>query len=478
MTDSHPQRVLSNALPKIVWVLSGGIISRLASGLATIVVLYFLTAAEYGELTTVLFWGLLISLLAGAGLSDLIVKMRFETVTVDARAQLLNAWAVAVFVGSAATVLIYFGLIRGAFSPAGTMFYLFCGTASVFAAMVMIAQAALRADGRAIEMAQLMIGTSVATSGGLVLFAWYGSDMIVLGQWYLASSALAFLLHVVVLLQFELVGIARIKLCGLRDSLTRSLSFGLVHLHMLMLPIVSGTLVLYLCGEDAAGSYNLIIALFLAGTNIGVVLDQMFYPVLIASNCDRSRRATSYLVLSLFVSLPAIILFCLNGQSLAHAIFPEKYTYVPQLIVALGVLIPLRFTNGCLVVSLRIQGRNSVSVRAYGAAILCLLGFAFAFDQLGANPVSPLQIMILLFGVECLAFSLMIRPSYNQFDLPKALKRITQLGLMTLFASTISVLVFRYSGSFDYSILAAAIAYCTTAYLTGVFSKSMLDLRH
>jgi O-antigen/teichoic acid export membrane protein len=478
MTDSHPQRVLSNALPKIVWVLSGGIISRLASGLATIVVLYFLTAAEYGELTTVLFWGLLISLLAGAGLSDLIVKMRFETITIDARAQLLNAWGVAVFVGSAATVLIYFALIRGAFSAAGTMFYLFCGAASVFAAMIMIAQAALRADGRAIEMAQLMIGTSVTTSGGLVLFAWYGSDMIVLGQWYLASSAIGFLFHILVLRHFGLVGIALVKLDSLRDSLARSLSFGLVHLHMLMLPIVSGTLVLYLCGEDAAGSYNLIIALFLASTNIGVVLDQVFYPVLIAGSRDRSRRATSYLVLSLFISLPTIVLFCLNGQSLAQVIFPGKYTYVPQLIVILGVLIPLRFANGCMVVSLRIQGLQAVSIRAYGAAILCVIGLAFGVDQWGADPISPIQIMIILLGAECLASCLMIGPARGQFDERQASIGVAQLGFVTLFASITSLLIISYAGSLGYGILAAAIVYCAAAYFSRIISKTIVDLRN
>lgn len=467
ISEPSQMGVLENPLRKIVWMLFGGVTFRLASGLATIVIASFLNASAYGEMMNAVFWALLVGMIAGAGLSDLIVKNRFDPLAEDTATQVLHAWVLACAIGATMIALFYVILIRGNFSPQGATFFLLCCASSIFTALNLIAQGALRAAGHMIALARILTVTAVAINAGLVFLAWYTRDIVILGEWYLLSFFGAFLLHFVVLRFFGLTGLRRVKTGILLNTFMQSLPFGIVQLLMLLLPILSATFVLRLLGSEAAGSYNLIIALYLAAANISTVLDHVFYPMLVASAPDLSKRATSYFVISLFISLPAIALFGYYGPNLAHAIFDEKYLFISELIVLLGVLVPLRFANRCLTVFLRLKGKQRVSVVAYGLATVGLFSltmFVWYWDQ---ETPSVMTIASFLLIAEVSAFCILLVNSYTFFDANQIAVEGRGLLRMVLISASVIIALDRI-GLPHWSVLTiGAVIYCGIAYISG-----------
>lgn len=476
MSDSDQATALSSPVTKIAWMLSGGIIARLASGISTVVIIYFLEAAEYGELATSLFWSVLISVFAGAGLSDLIVKKRFHETT-DTSLQVLHAWVITFVLSALAAGTVYVLLIAPSFSEAGKTLFICCSVAALFAAMAFVAQGGLRAEGHTVSVARLIMITTLLTSLGLIVFAWATGNIRTLGYWYMMGFSVALFAHLIVLKHFNLLRFRAIDVTATRKMLSQSLPFGMVQMLMLSLPILSGSLVLVTFGDDIAGSYNVIIALFLAAGSIATALDQAVYPMLVASSGNRARPATGYISLSLFLSLPAIFLFCIYGPDLVGIAFPDRYSYLDQFIIPLGILIPLRFVNRGLSVMLRLRGMQYVSVTGYIVAIAMLFLATVLSGLWAPYETQPVHHLYFFIGAEVFTFVLMVAFTYSYFD--RLSFWVAGQGLAKLLSISMAVvLLARYSDlAAGLAFVLTAFAYLISAYFVKYISQTLTLLQ-
>lgn len=473
MSKPGQQAVLSNPTAKVIWMLSGGIVSRLASGSATIVLIYFLDAAAYGELAISLFWAFMISVFAGAGLSDLLVKQKFESFS-SVPQQLMHAWIIAFGLTLVAASVVYALLIASSFSQAGKALFIYCNAATFFAATALIAQGSLRAEGHTVTVARLIMFTGLWTSVGLVVVAWATSKLSIIGYCYLAGFSSAFAVHLIILNRHNLIQAAPLNPEMLRAMFKSAMPFNTVQFLMLALPVLSGTLVLIYYGEETAGSYNVVLALFLAAGSIATALDQAIYPMFAASAEGHARRAVGYLSLSLFLSLPAVYLFSICGPDLVQFVFPSRYSNLEHFIVPLGIMIPLRFMNRSFSVLLRLDSKQHITIIAYlaGIAALVLASIMGSGDAFG-----PGQYFYYFICAEIVACCIMCAYVYRLFDGREFLIMARSLIAILAVSTFVTFCSAKAGLTAAVVLLLTALGYLFAAYVCGYFGYAR-DVLH
>ncbi|WP_189438721.1 hypothetical protein [Pseudovibrio japonicus] len=390
--------LLSSPGTKLTWLFLGSVVFRVVSALTTIMLIYFLTAGNYGELMTVVFWSQLIGLVSSAGLADLIIKRRSMYSMPDTATQVLHAWAIAIILGATLVFFLYVTLLRSTLSQeANTVFFL-CASSSIFLAMNYISQGAMRSSGKVITQAQMLIAAALVTNSGLVFIAWKYQSLLFLGYWYLVALSILFLVNMAILVHYGLFGIRKFTVAFLARMLQQTLPYGIVQVLYLLLPILSSTIVLVHFGKDVAGSNNVVMALFMAAANIALILDHAFFPMLSVAVRGRGHLCSAYFLMSIFLSLPALALFGFHGDWIA-SIFPAGYTSVNSIIIVLAFLIPIRFGSQCLSVVIRLGGSQRITILSLCAAVslLGMYGLCMRYIPTFSEKVeSPAMVLLLV----------------------------------------------------------------------------------
>lgn len=372
-TSETRKRLTEKVGAKLGWMLLAGITFRLLSGLTTILMSYFLMPNAYAEFMTGVYWCLLITLISQAGLADLLVRQRLQITFATAQETLTQALVLVILVGLIVVVLVYGIVISARFSPEGHVFFALSALAAIITALNTVSQGAMRAEGWAILQARLLLATAVLVNFGLMGLAYIWGDIVVLGAWYLAAFLCLNIAHIFALVRLGLLKTYWPRLSSLSSLIRKTFKFGLVPILMMTLPTLAATQSLQLSGSAHAGSFALMIALFLAAAAVSLVLDQVFFPILTAK--PDPQAAAAYVLVALFVSLPAVFIFGLNGPNLAHGVFSDQYARLEEIIPWLAVLIPVRFLGHALTVICRLHDQQWLAIKIYGASILALAIF-------------------------------------------------------------------------------------------------------
>lgn len=381
-------------------MLGAGLVLRLFSGLTTIVLIGLLPPAVYGEFTTGIFWSLIISLVAGAGFSDLVIRSAIKTGGAAGRSMAFHAALGGALTGVLLATLLALTPPHLGLSAEGQTFFALIAAAAVLSAASTIAQSVLRAEGRMRLTAHLLILTALLTQGGLLALAWFAPFLVGLGLWYLCAFLALFILHVLVLGPQHLLRPADFSLGRLWQAMAQALPVSAAQLFMLLLPVLAASLTLARAGAEAAGAFNALLSLFFAAANIAVILDQAVFPRLLTGPRQQPRRSAIYLLLSLTLSLPAVAIFGLLGPALVRTIFGATAESMAVLAPLLAALIPLRFVGYWAASVLRAAGRPTPALLAYGltAAALCLGTLVLPIGEGAANITA--QIGLLLVAAE------------------------------------------------------------------------------
>ncbi len=435
------------------WMLSAGFLLRLVSGLTTISLAYFLPVIDYGQLTTGIFWSLLIILFAGSGLANMFVNRSFSLSHNEKAIHLYHFLILSIFLGLIALWLIYYLVIEAGSTGPGSAFYILCGISAIFTALNNIAQGALRAADKIVVQSQLVMATALLVNVGLFMLAWHKQDIITLGVWYVASFLMLFILHIIVLRFYRMLTISSIRLAFLFLSMRASVPFNLVPILMTLLPVLSSTAMYYSYGLQTVGSYNLVISFYFAATSVSVILDQVFHPLLLKNKSNIGGTATGYLLVCLFISLPALYLFGLYAPQFATSYFPEKYIHFNEMILILAMLIPLRFANHAFSVYLRVNNRQARSIIAYSLAIAVVLITFVLPLKLTKMLFSEFGVSLILLAAELIVFVVIVNGVSATLD-----KVLLKAGLKQLLYICLSSGLFCALAYFlDFSLIAGVV---------------------
>lgn len=457
--------VSANPLGKIGWMLAASLTFRVSSGITTLVLAFFLSVADYGAFMNAIFWSLMIVLLAGSGLPDLIVRDGSHRDAPPLASQLNHAWLLCLMLGSLFLTILLISLSYSGLADHVRLLVLLTGIAAIITALNYIGQAAFRLTGRISWQARIMMATALLTNGGLLTLAILGKPVLWLGYWYILAFLGIMCLHIYSLSRLNLLSVCRIRISYLRRMCWQTLPFGLVPVLMMLLPVLSSSLALHGLTPNLAGSFSLILSIYLAALAVSLVLDQVFYPMLSEPDGDARARMSGYLITAITISFPALILFSWLGPDLADLVFAGKYPQLDLILPILGMLIPIRFLSHALSVPLRRRNRQRYTITAFGLGIISMILLSLIFPGLLANRPSLQVFAIALLVGEAVAFALLAISAANQLDgrlFIHGLVRITGMALAAI-AACQAGLVFGLPTPF--ALLLAALAFLITGML-------------
>lgn len=374
---------LPNILQRINWMLGASLIFRVLSAATTLSMTYFLAPAVYAEYSFAMSLSLLVALIAAAGLPDYIVSRARDGR--DSIAQLVwQSWIINFTLGTLCLLVIYVVVFRQTLTADGKWAILLINTATLFASSNVISQAALRAMHRVSTQARLMLLSISLSTVTLVSTAWHSGNVRSIGLATLAVFVVMFSVHLFVLTRYQLITRFTPSLPSLWRLLHHVLPYGAVLILEMSIPVLASYLVLIRFDSELAGSFNLMITLFLSAMMIATALDQTFYPVLVSAR----RQATpgilaGYLLFSIFIVIPAFLTFFFHAQAIAAIPIFQKYEQLALYLKFLAYLVPLHFIAKVHTVFYRLQDQQKISIFMY---VLALAWIVMRSRQEGITP--------------------------------------------------------------------------------------------
>lgn len=424
---------LPNILQRINWMLGASIIFRVLSAITTLSMTYFLAPEVYAEYSFAMSVSLLTALIAAAGLPDYIVSRAANGRSYTA-SLVWQSWIANFLLGGLCLLVITAVVWPQTISLDGKQGILLINVATVLASGNVISQAALRAIHRVSTQAKLMLVSISLSTTALLTTAALGGSVTQLGVATLLVFVVMFTLHVLVLRRYQLFAQVRFTLGELLRLLRHTFPYGLVVMLEMAIPVVASYMVLTRFDSTLAGSFNLMITLLLSAMMIATAVDQTFYPVLVSSRpASRSRIMAGYLLFSLFVALPAFLIFFFHAQAIAHIPIFLKYPNLATYLRLLAYSVPLHFVAKVCTVYFRLQDRQKFSIMLYAAALLWLVGRGMAAQT------APIDIGWFVVEGLGLIVALLIVPVLHFMNLAYVLPRLAKLSLPLLAALLVSL---------------------------------------
>lgn len=382
---------LPNILQRINWMLGAGVVFRVLSAITTLSMTYFLVPAIYAEYSFAMSLSLLTALIAAAGLPDYIVSRanngRFQTATLVWQSWLLNF-----LLGGICLGIIYLVIFRQSISTAGKWGIFFINIATIFASANVISQAALRSIHRVETQAKLMLLSISLSTSTLVFTAWKWGEVQLIGFASLVVFGIMFIIHATLLKRYSLVQQTPAPLRTLTQLLRHTFPYGIVLILEMAIPVTASYIVLTRFNPELAGSFNLMITLLLSAMMIATALDQTFYPVLVSSQLkSRPNILAAYLLFSLFIVVPAFIIFFFHAQAIATISIFQKYEQLTAFVALLAYLVPLHFIAKVCTVFFRLQDNQKLSIVMY---LMALIWIVVRSAGKNVEPINVGQFMI------------------------------------------------------------------------------------
>lgn len=382
---------LPNILQRINWMLGAGILFRGLSAITTLSMTYFLAPADYAVYSFAMSASLLVALVAAAGLPDYIVSQaengRFYTAELVWQSWLLNF-----VLGGGCLLILYLSIFSQNITPSGKVAIMLINVATVLASGNVISQAALRSVHLIPTQAKLMLLSISLSTTGLIFTAWRFGNAALIGLATLIVFSIMFVVHTLVLRRQALVRRAKTAVSTLWTLLQKTFPFGVVLILEMAIPVMASYLVLTRYDSELAGSFNLMITLLLSAMMIATALDQTFYPVLVTGKKEaRSQTLSGYLLFSLFVALPAFVIFFFHAEAIGNIVIFQKYAFLSRYLSLLAYLVPLHFVAKVCTIVFRLRMHQRPSIFAYLIALVWIIGRSF---QPNVMPVDIGRFMI------------------------------------------------------------------------------------
>lgn len=401
---------LPNILQRINWMLGAGIVFRALSAITTLSMTALLVPAIYAEYSFAMSVALLTALIAAAGLPDYIVSRaangRLHT------AQLVwQSWLLNFLLGGLCLLVIGLIIWQEDISIDGKWGIILINMAAVLASSNIISQAALRAIHRISTQAKLMLLSISLSTTTLIFTAWRWGDVRLIGLVTLFDFATMFVIHVTVLNRHQLIQRISISARTLRYLFQQTFPYGVVLILEMAVPVLASYLVLTRFNREMAGSFNLMITLMLSAMMIATALDQAFYPVLVSSRREAAPQIVAgYLIFSIFIVLPAFLIFFFHPTSIANIFLFQKYAQLAGFLALLAYLVPFHFLIKVCTVYFRLQDKQKVPIALY---IMVLIWIVARSSRTNVEPVDighfiieGQLFLITLLGLPVLRFAL------------------------------------------------------------------------
>ncbi len=456
---------LPNILQRINWMLGASLVFRVLSAATTLSMTYFLAPAVYAEYSFAMSLSLLVALIAAAGLPDYIVSRAR-----DGRANIAplvwQSWLVNFALGSLCLLVIYAVIFYQDLTEDGKRAILLINAATIFASSNVISQAALRAIHRVSTQVWLMLLSITLSTVTLVLTAWYSANAWWIGLATLIVFGIIFLVHLVVLLRYQLITRFVPSLQSLWRLLRHVLPFGAVLILEMATPVLASYLVLTRFSNELAGSFNLMITLLLSAMMIATALDQTFYPVLVSARREAAPGILAgYLLFSFFIVVPAFLAFFFHAQAIANISIFQKYEQLALYLKLLAYLVPLHFIAKVHTVFYRLQDKQRISIFMYSLLLVWIL---LRSGQKAVTAVDIGWFMVEGQAIVVIILAIRLVPYLFHVNLRK------KVGKLALTASLAFLLTAWFANNFLALIVSLA-SYAFLAWLLGL-SQDLLTL--